>query len=192
MSDLRELHRLGAERFDQQVQQISPDQWRAPTPCAEWDVRALVNHLVYENVWALDLMAGRTVAEVGDRHEGDLLGDDPKATWRTSRDAAVDAFAAADALERTVHLSMGDVPGSEYLGQLTTDLTIHTWDLGKALGTDVDLDDELVSFVWDIWKPREELVRASGAFGDQVDVPDDADQQTKLLALLGRRRDWRP
>lgn len=192
MSDLRELHRKAAGGFDGHLRQIGDGDWNRPTPCTEWDVRALVNHLVYENRWAPDLVAGQTVDEVGDRYEGDLLGDDPEVAWRDSLQGALEAWAADGTLDRTVHLSFGDVPGSEYLGQLTTDLTIHSWDLAKALGNDDELDPDLVSFVWDLWKPREEMVRGSGVFGDPVDVPDDADLQTKLLALLGRRRDWTP
>ena len=190
VTDIRELHRRAADTFDRRVQKVAGDQWSGPTPCSEWDVRTLVNHLVYENRWAVDLAAGKTIAEVGDRYEGDLLGDDPKGAWQDSRQACAAAFAPDDVLDRTVHLSFGDFPGSEYLGQLTTDLVIHGWDLAKGIGDDDELDPELVSFVWDLWKPREEMVRQSGVFGAQVDVPEDADQQTKVLALLGRRRDW--
>lgn len=103
---------------------------------------------------------------------------------------AATAFAPDDASARTVHLSFGDVSASEYLAELTSDLTIHAWDLAKAIGDPDGLDPKLVSFVWDMWAPREEMVRGSGIFGNAIDVPEDTDQQTRLLAFLGRRRDW--
>jgi len=190
MDDPRERHRRAGAEFDRRVKQIRDDQWYGPTPCSDWNVRALVNHLVYENRWSLDLVAGKTVEEVGDRHDGDLLGENPKAAWRQSLDDSLAAFAPADTLDRTVHLSFGDFPGREYLAQLTSDLAVHAWDLAKAIGDDDALDAELVSFVWDMWSPHEDMVRGSGVFGDAVAVSDDADQQTRLLAFLGRRRDW--
>lgn len=178
--------------FDRRVQMITDEQWTLPTPCTEWDVRALVHHLVYECRWAPPLMAGATPDEVGDAFEGDLLGADPKRAWGEAVAEARTAFAPDGALERTVHLSFGDVPGSEYLDQMTTDLVVHTWDLAKAIGHDDELDPALVAWVWKVWSDREEMVRNSGVFGAQVPVPDGADQQTELLAFFGRRRDWRP
>ena len=79
--DVREFHRRGLEWFGANVRIIGEDQWRLPTPCTEWDVRALVSHLVYETRWVPPLLEGRTIQEVGDSFEGDLLGDDPKGAW---------------------------------------------------------------------------------------------------------------
>lgn len=192
MDDLRSLHRRAGDEFGRRVEKVGDGQWGRPTPCDDWDVSALVNHLVNENRWAPELMAGKTIADVGDRLDGDLLGDDPKGAWRGSMAAAVTAFAEPDALDRTVHLSFGDTPASEYLSQLVTDLTVHAWDLAAAIGDDDALDAALVAFVWDLWRPREEMVRAAGVFGDAVEVTEDADKQTRLLAFLGRRRNWAP
>jgi uncharacterized protein (TIGR03086 family) len=192
MDDLRALHRRAADEFGRRVEKIEPDQWSGPTPCDDWDVRTLVNHLVYENRWVPDLMAGKTVAEVGDRFDGDLLGDDPKGAWRDSVAQAVAVFAAEGALDRTVHLSFGDVPGGEYASELTSDLTVHAWDLAVAIGDDASLDPALVSFTFRLWRGREQLLRNSGLFADPVEVAADADEQTRLLALLGRRSSWTP
>ena len=67
--------------FDTVIGQVRPDQWTHSTPCAEWDVRALVNHVVGEDRWVPPLLAGLTIAEVGDTLAGDLLGDDPQLAW---------------------------------------------------------------------------------------------------------------
>lgn len=167
---------------------IRDDQWNRSTPCSEWDVRTLVNHLVYEDRWAPHLAKGETVEQVGDRYDGDQLGDDPKAAWTDALAGAIAAFREPGVLERTVHLSFADVPGAEYLSQLTGDHLIHAWDLARAIGADDTLDPELVSWAWETIQPQEPMLRASGMFGERIDVPDDADTQTKLLAIVGRRR----
>ena len=81
------------------------------TPCEQWDVRTLVNHLVNETSWVPPLMHGSTIAEVGERFDGDLLGSDPVRSWSDASAAASAAVAEDGALERTVHLSYGDVAG---------------------------------------------------------------------------------
>jgi len=186
MDDVLELHRQAAGQFGARVLDVGAEQWHLPTPCSDWDVHALVNHLVYENRWAVDLVAGKTVADVGDKYEGDLLGSDPVSAWHESLAAARDALDEPGVLDRTVHLSYGDEAAGEYLTQLVTDLAVHGWDLSRAIGADERIDPELVGFMWQAWKDREELIRGSGMFGDHIDVAPDADPQTRLLALFGR------
>ncbi len=187
MTDLVDLQRRAADEFGRRVDAVADDQWGAPTPCTDWDVRALVNHVVSECLWAPELMAGRTIAEVGDRFDGDVLGDDPKAAWHDSVPAALAAFAEGGALDRTVHLSYGDESAREYATQLTTDFLVHAWDLARAIGADEALDADVVRFVLAHWTEREQMVRMSGVFGHKVPVADDASDQDRLLALLGRR-----
>src|SRR4051812_41215570 len=82
--DVPTQHRRAADDFGRLVNQVADGQWCEPTPCPAWNVRQLVNHVVYENRWAVPLFAGRSVADVGDTFEGDLLGADPVAAWRQS------------------------------------------------------------------------------------------------------------
>ena len=187
MSGLTELFERSVQEFDARVAQIKDGHWDNPTPCSEWSVRDLVNHLVYEDVWAPPLFEGKTIEEVGDRFEGDLLGDAPKEAWASARDGALSAVNRPGALEDTVHLSFGDVPGSEYCVQLLMDHVIHAWDLARGIDADAKLDPELVELLYAGALERESELRASGAFGDKVEVPEDADTQTKMLALVGRR-----
>jgi uncharacterized protein (TIGR03086 family) len=186
MAGAIEMYRRAVEMFGQRVMGVGPDDWGRPTPCSQWSVRDLVRHLVYEELWAPELFGGKTIADVGDRFEGDILGDDPQAAWKES---AAGALAAADAalLDHTVHLSFGDVPGREYLGQLTADHVIHAWDLARGIGGDDRLDPELVEFVHDVMAPEVEQWRNAGIFGPAVPASDDADLQTRLIALTGRR-----
>jgi uncharacterized protein (TIGR03086 family) len=172
--------------FGDRLALVGDGDWTKATPCADWDVRALVNHVVAEVLWVPPLLEGKTIAEVGDRFDGDVLGDDPGAVWAS---AVADTRAAASepgAQERTVHLSFGDFPGGDYLGQITSDLVLHSWDLARALGADDRLDSTLVDFVDGFLTPQVDAWRSAGAFGSAVEVDADADAQTKLLALTGR------
>src|SRR3954471_20256222 len=76
MSELTQRLERATAHFGDLVQKVGSDQWESATPCSDWDVRALVNHLVYEARWAPPLLAGRTIADVGDQFDGDLLGAD--------------------------------------------------------------------------------------------------------------------
>jgi uncharacterized protein (TIGR03086 family) len=187
VSGLPEHFKRASDRFDSLVQQVRDDQWANATPCTEWDVRALVRHLVYENLWAPPLFEGQTIEQVGDRFEGDVLGADPKGAWQQASKAANSAVERDGAMERTVHLSWGDEKGEEYTSQLLLDHVVHGWDLARAIGADDRLDPELVQECYARWKDREEMIRGSGVFGHQQLTGADADTQTKLLALLGRK-----
>ncbi|HEY2762500.1 MAG TPA: TIGR03086 family metal-binding protein [Pseudonocardiaceae bacterium] len=173
--------------FGHRVQAVRPGQWYDPTPCTEWDVRALVNHLVTEQLWAPLLLDGATLGDVGDRFDGDQLGDDPVATWRTAAAAARDAFSAPGALRRHVELSYGRRPADGYCREMTLDLTVHAWDLARAIGAEEHLDQGLVRDVLAFVTPQAGQLAGTGLFAAPIEVSDDADIQTRLLALLGRR-----
>jgi uncharacterized protein (TIGR03086 family) len=149
-------------------------------------VRALVNHLVSENLWTPPLMEGKTIAEVGDLYDGDVLGDDPKGAWRTGSEGALASIAPDGAMQRTVHLSFGDFPASEYASQLFADHLIHGWDLARGIGADEAMDPELVDACAAWFARMESAYREGGVIADRPDVPEDADAQTQLLAAFGR------
>jgi uncharacterized protein (TIGR03086 family) len=177
--------RRAGDGYVQRAREVNAEQWSAATPCAEWDVRSLVNHVAGEYLWVPELMAGKTVAEVGDRLDGDLLGDDPLAVLASAAHSAQAAADHPDSLTRTVHLSFGDVPGAEYLKQMAIDSVIHAWDLARAIGADETLDPELVDFAFDELRRVAENWRAGGAFGPVKEATNDSNQ-AKLLALTGR------
>jgi uncharacterized protein (TIGR03086 family) len=185
-SDLPDLHRRAMDRFSDNVRQVRDDQWDRPTPCADWNVRELVNHVVNENRWTPPLLEGQTIAEVGDRFDGDLLGDDPKLAWEESAREATAAVHGDGALDRTVHLSFGDTPGSEYVWQLFADILVHGWDLARGIGADDRLDPDLVEACASWFAEVEAAYRSAGAVGPRPEVSDDADPQTRLLAAFGR------
>lgn len=179
-------HALATAEFDRRMAAITDGQWSSPTPCTEWDVRALVNHLVGEQLWVPPLLAGQTIAEVGGRFDGDQLGGDAHKAWDEASRAARDAVEEPGATTRTVHLSYGDTPAGAYISDLAMDLAIHAWDLARAIGADETLDPELVAAIDAQWRPRAGGLAGSGGFAPAVDAPSDAPAQVRLLALFGR------
>jgi uncharacterized protein (TIGR03086 family) len=185
---ITDLHRRALDAGRVLVAAVGPGDWRLPTPDDDWDVRTLVNHVVSGNLWAAELAAGRTIGEVGDRLDGDLLGADPLAAYDASAAAAVAAFDAPAALDASCAVSYGPIPGRVYASHRFVDVLIHGWDLAVALGRPTGLDHDLVAAALEIVEPVADMLRASGSYGGHVAVPEDADAQTRLLALLGRQR----
>ena len=188
--DLVDVHGRCGRRFAALVAGVGPGQWHDSTPCSEWDVRTLVHHLLYEQRWVPLLFEGLTIQDVGDRFEGDLLGDDGPAWPGLLASAIGEAHAAVaqpGALGRTVHLSFGDVPGQEYATQLTADLAIHAWDLARATGQDDRLDPGAVALLLPWAEQYGDLLTASGMFGSRIGTGPGAPDDVRLLGLLGRR-----
>jgi uncharacterized protein (TIGR03086 family) len=166
---------------------VRADQWHAPTPNTEWDVKQVANHIIGENLWAGELLRGKTIAEVGNKFDGDVAGSDPAAAYRASVSVATEAVTAPGAMETVCHLSFGDFSGADYSAQLFLDLLIHGWDIAKATQQDTRLPPELVDACIPIAQEITAMARSSGVYGDDLPVSPDADQQTRLLAIVGRR-----
>ncbi len=182
----RELFVGALEHFGTLVHQVPDDAWQAPTPCTEWDVRALVHHLVNEISWTVPLLGGRSVADVGDSLSGDLLGDDPVASWDATAARARAAVSVDGAMELVIHLSRRDVSGADYTFEVFNDLAIHGWDLARAIGADETIDPAFVAVIEERVGPAIAELKASGQYGDEIVPPDGADAQTRLLAMFGR------
>lgn len=185
MPRVTDLHRRATAAFASRLQDVGPDQWSLPTPCSEWDVRALVAHNVEEQRWVPPIVEGRHIEEVTDVDAD--LGDDPWTAWETATAAALAAVEAPGALEREVHLSFGTVPAELYVQQRTTDLLVHAWDLARAVGSSEDFDEELAGHVLGWTAPWGDQLVATGLFAPAVPVPADAPPMARLLGMLGRR-----
>jgi uncharacterized protein (TIGR03086 family) len=185
--DIAELHSRALDATREIIAGIRQGQWAAPTPCPGWDVRALVNHVVAGNLWAGELAAGATISEVGDHLDGDLLGADLLGAYDASAKTAAAVFAIPRALKAPCAVSYGPVPGAVYAGHRFIDVLIHGWDLAVGTRQDTKLRPVLVDACLDIVAPQAELLRASGVFGDKIELADASDAQSRLLAMLGRR-----
>ncbi|HEY1636687.1 MAG TPA: TIGR03086 family metal-binding protein [Acidimicrobiales bacterium] len=187
MTDIAARHRDALAAMRPVVAAIDPRQMTEPTPCADWNVGELLNHLVSGNWWAAELARGATIDGVGSRLDGDQLGADPLDAYDRSAEAAAAAFEAPGALDAPCAVSYGPVPGSVYAAHRFIDVLIHGWDLAAATGQDRTLDPALVDACWGEVEPQAEMFRSTGMFGGDISIPPSADPQTRLLAALGRR-----
>ncbi len=175
------------------IDQIRDNQWSLKKP--EWfqtggqgdaSLREIVNYHAFDSAWVPDVLAGKTIAEVGDTYAGDLLGRDPKGSYRKYSDKAIAAAKALDNPDKTVHLSYGDFPAREYLKHITSFRGFRAYDIAKWIGASTQLPDELVQGMWDEFVGEVEAWRQMGVFGPAVPVPEDAPLQDRLLGLVGR------
>jgi uncharacterized protein (TIGR03086 family) len=185
-----DLYARSVERFLAAVDRVPADRWAAPTPCPDWDVRSLVNHVVGEERWMVPLLEGQTIADVGDALDGDLLGDAPHEAAAVAGTSSVAAMSAPGATERTVHLSFGDFSGADYGWQVLADHVVHTWDLAAATGSDRALPADLVEAVAGWWTGWQDGYRGAGAVGPAVELEGDVSPQDRLLASFGRAPGW--
>ncbi|MDN5914779.1 MAG: TIGR03086 family metal-binding protein [Pseudonocardia sp.] len=181
---------LGAgDGFDRIVTSLRPDQWDDPSACTEWTARDVLGHVVWGQEMVAHLAPGLThdsqAGAPGAPHPGQLIIDSPVERWRSAR-ASATATLTPDALDRIVTLrAFGQVPLATFLQALTVDFLAHAWDIGHPAGLDVRLDPALVdrALVWS----RQHDLRAPGGLGPEQPAPAGADEQTRLLAFLGRR-----
>ncbi|HMY86640.1 MAG TPA: TIGR03086 family metal-binding protein, partial [Microthrixaceae bacterium] len=125
--------------------QVGADQLQAPTPCAEWNVGQLIDHMVGTQDWARAAIDGVELTDTGDG----ASADDFRARYADAAAACLAAFQADGALERTVDPGFGEMPAAALLGIATTDTFTHAWDLATALDLDNDLDPELAELLLD-------------------------------------------
>ncbi|USX52842.1 TIGR03086 family metal-binding protein [Lentzea sp. HUAS12] len=172
--------------FDRLVHRIRDDQWDASTPCTEWSVRDVVNHLVSEALWVPHVLAGQTMAAVGDRYDGDVLGDDPVGAWERASAAAHAAWTVPGATTWTVHLSFGETPAVHYCWQMACDLALHAWDVASGIGAAQPIPEPVAEVLVNVTASRLRSVQGSAIIGPGVPVPDDAPAVDRLLGFAGR------
>jgi uncharacterized protein (TIGR03086 family) len=179
-----EQHREVAGGFTRRV--VGTTDWEAPAPVDGWTARDVVDHLVGWFPGFLESGTGIRLAP------GPSVDDDPVAAWQAHTDAVqqlLDDPAYAGRVLSNPHI--GDVPLPEAIDRFyTADVFMHTWDLARATGQDETLDAETCAAMLAGMEPLDEVLRASGQYGARVEVPDDADPQTRLIGFIGRDPNW--
>lgn len=177
---------LAIKAADEVVMRVEEGHFGRPTPCSDWNVRQLLNHIINEVAWIPEMLAGKTIAEVGDALDGDLIGDDLRHSWKAYSETALEA-AEQTPPHKVVRLSYGNVPAEEYLQEVSGDIIIHTWDLARGIGAPFHIDESVALAIYDRTKDKISDWRKSGLVGEQVPVPPDASAEVKLLGLFGRK-----
>jgi uncharacterized protein (TIGR03086 family) len=176
----------GIDRFGALIDAVPRDRWDAPTPCTDWSVRDLVNHVTSEHLWAPHLLRGETLSQVGARYDGDVLGDDPAGAWRSAAEPSREAWQRADS-EANVHVSSGLIPLVEYGEQMHLDLVVHGWDLARGAGLEYDIDDRTAEHALGYVTPH--VGEWRGSFADPVETDSQAPAD-RLIAIVGRDPRW--
>lgn len=182
MSQINERYRRVADQFNARVTAVPAEKWDDPAPCEGWVARDVVGHLVE---WLPAFFFDRWGITDPERPSAQ---DDPVGAW-----TAVDGAIRRALDDRAVATAERDTPmGSKSFEDMiaticTGDVLIHTWDLARATGLDERLDPDEVHRMFSGMEPMDEMLRESGHYGPRVPVPGDADEQTQLIAFLGRR-----
>ncbi|WP_239143205.1 TIGR03086 family metal-binding protein [Actinoplanes philippinensis] len=186
-----DLHRRAVLRTVALVDAIGDEQWKQPTPCAEWTLAELVEHMTRENRGFAAAVRGERMSAAG---WDTPIGADLRAEHASSADEVIASFAGESALARTVWLpAIRDgitLPAREALGFHLLDAVAHGWDVAAATGRPFDADDDTLAAVRAVAEsdvpdgPRRR--RPGATFAPAVAVPDDAPGLDRLLAFLGR------
>jgi uncharacterized protein (TIGR03086 family) len=181
MDDIVERHRRACTGFARVAHAVPPDSWSMPTPCTEWDARAVVEHVIGFH----DFLLLRPLGVRASRPR-----DDAAARWDATSDALFGALAAEGALDRETELPGGGTSTPRtMLDALTTDVLIHTWDLARAAGIPPALEPELCERAYAA-AVASTFTRAEGMIGPEVVIAPDAPVADKLVAFYGRDPAW--
>ena len=172
------------EVFRAVLENVTTEQLALPTVNDEWDVRALINHVVNGNAWAAETVRNGSAP----RPNGDFGEGSPLAAYTASADAMAESFAEPGALGRTVTLPFGEMPAVGFAAFRFVDMLAHAWDLAQATGQSTDLAPELCEAALAISRQRlDGRPRDATPFKDEVHVPAEACAADRLAGYLGKR-----
>jgi uncharacterized protein (TIGR03086 family) len=166
------------------IADIDTAQLALPTPCAQWDVRATLDHLIGAT-WMFTLAnqdeaVGEDAAGIGDQ--------EPIVALTNAAAANVASWRVPGAFDGDRTFPFGTFPADAAAMMNLSEVVVHTWDLATALGADATVDPTIAEMIYEFYRPMSlDPYRAHGAFGAEVPVDSDAPPADRLLALLGRR-----
>jgi uncharacterized protein (TIGR03086 family) len=182
LSEISERYRKVAATFTRRVDGVPDGAWDNPAPCEGWVARDVVGHLVE---WLSSVFFDTWDIDAPDIPSADV---DPVGAWRALDATIQSALDDPEVAGRVRDTRMGSSTFAEQINMIcTSDVLLHTWDLARATGQDEALDPDEVHGMLVTMEPLDEVLRTSGHYGPRVEVPDDADEQTRLLAFIGRR-----
>jgi hypothetical protein len=151
-------------------------------------LREVLAHAAYDEAWIPDMLAGRTMDEVGrDTYDGDLLGDDPHGNIARLAERARAAAEQVTDRDAVVHCAYGDVPAWDYFWQLNIARTLAAHDIARHLGAESPLSEELARAMREGTAPAADMWRSCGIYREELPIPDGASWRARYLALTGRK-----
>jgi uncharacterized protein (TIGR03086 family) len=189
--DPRPLHRRAIAQTETAVAAVTPDQLALPTPCTEYDVRALLSHIIGGLTRAALVGEGDPGALARPAMAEGVADDSWPDAYRAAAARATAAWADDAKLDALVEVPWGKVPGRFAIAGYIQEILAHGWDLARATGQPTEGDPELALFALAGAKrilPPDIRGNDGVPFGPVVDVPADATPYTQLAAWLGRHR----
>jgi uncharacterized protein (TIGR03086 family) len=171
------------------VDGVQPDQMSAPTPCSEWDVRAVLNHVTGGSLMFAECVENGSIPdeEFSRLVSTDLVGDQPSQVFGSAADRALAAFGQPGAMDKVVTLPFGTMPAGVAANIAIFDLTVHALDLAQATGQSTALDPEVLQAGWEAAQAMlNPELRAAGLFGEPRPCAEDAPLVDRLMAYTGR------
>ena len=182
MSDIAERYRRISAQFAARVTAVPAHAWDNPAPCEGWVARDVVRHLVE---WVPAFFRSTTGIELPTAPSVDV---DPAGAWLALSAALQALLDDGDLADQEFDMRMGRMTVAQAVDMIVTnDVFLHTWDLARATGLDETLDPEEVHRMFAGMEPMDQMLRESGQYGARVAVADDADEQAKLIAFIGRQ-----
>ncbi|OLF16547.1 TIGR03086 family metal-binding protein [Actinophytocola xanthii] len=193
-----ELHEMMAKAAAAAVEvarNVKPDQLEDPTPCPDWDVRALVNHLMFWSAFRSELAARKQPVPADDpvTEETDFTRDPHWAATLESRlERVTAAWGEPGATEGQTGLAGGSMPAGLIGTMMVGELVVHGWDLARATGQRLEVDDAVAEAVNGMVSTMAPQGREMGVFGAEVAVPAEASPLDRVLGMSGRDPAWTP
>lgn len=193
--ELHETMAKAAASAVEVVRNVKPDQLSAPTPCKEWDVRQVTNHLTFWSAFRSELAARKEQAPADDpvTEQTDFTADpDWPELLARQLDRAVAAWGEPGALDGDTGLAGGSMPARTIAMMMVGELVVHGWDIARATGQTIDTDPDVLATVHEMVVELGDMSRQYNVFGEPVAVPEDAPMLDRVLGLSGRDPQWTP
>lgn len=184
--DVEKVFLTGLDRFDAVLREVKPEDWDRPSTCDKWSARQLVGHVLVIVGNATTVLRGGNVDHSAQPDLAAMAGDDPRVGFGRLDAQARAALQQAD-LDVEMETPMGPMQVRKRLAFPALDLHLHSWDLGRTIGVQVEIPEDIAQFTREAIDPMpQDQVRSQGVFGPEVPAPSDATPTERLMAWTGR------
>lgn len=187
MSGNLRMYTSALYEFDHVVRRVPDSTWDNATPCPDWSVRDVAGHVIAVQRYIESLAKGTDVPMNPYKEPGQFAGNDPVATWRAARDAALAALDGPGVINRHVKTFRAEETIDSQIGWNVVDTVAHAWDVSQGAGVDVTLSEDLVEHAIAQAAPIVDDFRRPPFFAAATVEGAADDSLARLLRMLGRQ-----